>query len=97
MVTQNIHGGLTLVQVDKATAKKSGLWLVKRGEVTLGLLEKFKDTKSTYHPWKVFSGHGLTARFLGAFYEPRFAWSVTEHMNLTGKNGAIDAIVKSVV
>jgi hypothetical protein len=97
MVTQNIHGGLVLEQVDKATTKKSGLWLVKRGETILGLLEKYKDTKSEYHPWKAFSGHGLTARFLGSFYEPRFAWDVLPDMNMSGKNGAIDAIVKASV
>jgi hypothetical protein len=97
--TQNIHGGLTLVQVDKATAKMSGLWLVKRGETILGMLEKRKDTKSYCHPWKAWAGHGLTARFLGAFYEPESqrGWQVGESVDISGKNGAINAIVNAEV
>jgi hypothetical protein len=97
MQMQKIHGGLVLEQVDKATAQTSGLWLVKRGETILGMLEKYKDTKSYYHPWKAWVGHGLTARFLGAFYEPRKGWPAGDDMDMSGKNGAIDAIVKAEV
>jgi hypothetical protein len=95
MTTQNIHGGLTLVQVAKTTAKMSDLWLVKRGETILGMLEKYKNTKSCYHPWKAWAGYGLTARFLGAFYEPHKDWLPADTMNMGGKNGAIDAIVQA--
>lgn len=95
MTTKHLHGGLTLVQIKKATSKVSGLWLLKRGETILGLLEKFKDTKFYYHPWKAWVGHGLTAQFLGAFYEPRDGWVALEAgMDMSGKNGAINAIVK---
>jgi hypothetical protein len=95
MTTQNIHGGLILVQVDKTTAKMSGLWLVRRGATILGMLEKYKDTKHYHHPWKAYAGHGLTAKFLGSFYEPRTGWPTHDDMNMSGKNGAIDAIVQA--
>ena len=97
MTTQNIHGGLTLVQVEEAKGKRGGIWFVKRGEVILGMLEKHKNTKSSCQPWKAWAGHGLMARYLGSFYEPRMAWMVTDGMNMGGKNGAIDAIVKATV
>jgi hypothetical protein len=97
MATQNIHGGLNLVEVEEARGKQSGIWLVRRGETILGMLEKYTDTKSYYHPWKAFVGHGLAARFLGAYYEPRKGWEVREDMNMGGKNGAINAIVNAAV
>jgi hypothetical protein len=97
MTTKNIHGGLTLVQIDVATAKQSGLWLVKRGETILGMLEKYKDSKSYYHPWKAWAGHGMTARFLGAFYEPRKGWEAREDMDMGGKNAAINVIVNAAI
>ena len=93
--TQNIHGGLTLVQIEEAKAYRSGLWLVKHGETVLGYLEKYKNTKTDHHPWKAYAGRGLHARFLGAFYEPRDGWAVESESNMGGKNGAIDAIVKA--
>jgi hypothetical protein len=77
--------------------RRRRLLLVKRGETILGMLEKYKNTKSDYHPWKAWVGHGLTARFLGAFYEPRNGLVPTDDMNMGGKNGAIDAIVKATV
>lgn len=94
--TQNIDGGLTLVQVTAPNRKKSGLWLVKRDETVIGMLEKHRDIESYYGPWKAWAGHGLTARFIGAFYEPRKGWDAQEGMNMNGKNGAIDAIVNAV-
>jgi hypothetical protein len=95
MTTQNIHGGLTLVQVCEAKGRKSGFWLVQRGEAILGVLEKYKDTKSCKHPWKAFVGFGVTVRFLGAFYELNQGWR--DDVNMGGKNAAIDAIVKAAV
>jgi len=95
MTTQNIHGGLTLEQVEEPKGQQAGLWLVKRGETILGMLSKFKDTRSYYHPWKAYAGHGMTAEFLGSFYQPRAGWAPSDDMNMSGKNGAIDAIVKA--
>jgi hypothetical protein len=94
MTRQKIHGGLTLVQV-KEVKGQSKLWLVQRGDTILGMLEKFDDSKHYCHPWVAFAGFGLTARHLGAFYETSKILLPADNMNMTGKNGAIDAIVKA--
>jgi hypothetical protein len=46
------------------------LYLVRdsAGDI-VGLVEKFKNTRTDKHPWKAYLGFGMDAKFLGAFYD----------------------------
>lgn len=67
----------------KAKEGSPALYLVRRGEVLIGLLEKYPNTRTDTHPWKAYSGWGHRAKFLGAFYA-----------NEGGKAAAIRAITE---
>jgi hypothetical protein len=77
-------GRLTIELREKATGKGSALWLVHEDGKIVGMLEKYRDTRTETHPWKAFSGYGLTALYLGAFYQKD-----------GGKKSAIEAIVNA--
>jgi len=56
--------------VKKARAKIAALYLVITDGKEIGLLEKYKNTKTETHPWKAFLGVGENAQYLGAIYGP---------------------------
>lgn len=60
-------------------------YVVKVDGVEVGLVEKYKTTRTEIHPWKAFAGIGNT-RFLKAFYAPD-----------GGKAAAIRAVVEGGV
>lgn len=59
---------MTIEQIRKPTTKSTGLWLVKVDGRIVGMLERFKNSRTDTHPWKAFKGHGFDAKYLGAFY-----------------------------
>ena len=74
--------------IDKGGAGRASVYLVKKGpggdEMIVGMLEKYRNTRTETHPWKAFAGHGATRSYLGAFYGP------------TGREDAIHAIEQAV-
>lgn len=38
------------------------------GKEAIGMLEKYRDTRTDKHPWKAFAGFGMSRTFLGSFY-----------------------------
>lgn len=59
-------------------------YLVMRpGGAIVGMLEKYKNTRTEIHPWKAFLGVGGGQTFLGAFYA-----------DAGGKRAAIAAIAE---
>jgi hypothetical protein len=82
-----------LEQVRKATqANTASLWLVRMNGNIVGMLERFKGTRTEVHPWKAYRGYGPSAKYIGGFYEDG---SVRDDgMTLFGgKAAAIDAII----
>lgn len=49
------------------------LFVVSVGSKEIGFVTKFKNTKTDKHPWKAFVGIGVSAKFLGAYYEGKAA------------------------
>lgn len=56
------------------TRGQSIVYLLYEGEEIVGMLEKFRDTRTEHHPWKAFLGWGMSRRYLGAFYAERAGW-----------------------
>jgi len=54
------------------------------GGLEIGLIEKFKDDRSTINPWKAYSGIGATCKYIGCFYKEE-----------GGREAAINAVVNS--
>ena len=75
---------ITLENVTTPTQKRSGLTvtLVKSDGNPIGLLEKYRNTRTDKHPWKAFKGIGKECTFLKSFYPEE-----------GGKDAAILAIV----
>lgn len=44
------------------------LGLKSTPENTVGLLMKYRNTRTEKHPWKAFTGVGENVTFIGAFY-----------------------------
>lgn len=88
-----MNNTITLEQIKKPTTQSAGLWLVKRNsnKAIIGMLEKYRNTRTDTHPWKAFKGCGPTAHYLGAFYD---TGSVPDDGDTQygGKQAAIDAI-----
>lgn len=60
---------ITVEQVEKAKGKSPALYLVKDSAgVVLGMLEKYRNTRTDTHPWKAYRGVGRDANFIGAYY-----------------------------
>jgi len=60
----------TIKQIDIQVGRYTpALYLVQRNGVTIGQLEKSRNTPSEVHPWKAFEGTGDSRRYLRAFYE----------------------------
>jgi hypothetical protein len=57
-------------------------YTVKVGDTIIGLLEKWKNTRTEKHPWKAFKGVGKACTFLKSFYPEE-----------GGKDAAILAVV----
>lgn len=70
---------LSVEQIEKSAAGVPAVFLVKQGNKVVGMLEKYRSTRTETHPWKVFLGHGANRHYLGARYE-------------TGRAGAVAAI-----
>ncbi len=66
----------------KVVNRKYDTYLVKVDGEIIGLLEKWKNTRTDKHPWKAFKGHGAACTFLKAFYPEE-----------GGKDAAILAVV----
>lgn len=56
------------VKVREAKGRESALYVVTDGGREVGLLEKYRNTRTDSHPWKAFAGIGVGSRFIGAFY-----------------------------
>ena len=65
----SIFERVVLEQVKKASSGSPAMFVVKLDGAEIGLLEKYRDTRTDKHPWKAFAGIGHAARFLGAWYE----------------------------
>ena len=75
---------VTIEQVKSKTVvrRKWSQYLVRVGNTVVGLLEKFKDTRTEKNPWKAFKGYGQECTYIGAFYKKD-----------GGKQGAILAVL----
>ena len=72
--------------VRKASKGSPALHLLKNEEgVIIGMLEKYRNTRTEQHPWKAFLGVGERTAYLGAFY------NLT---NFDGKQEAINLIAR---
>ncbi len=62
--------------------KNPAIYLVRVNGSVVGMLEKWRNTKTDTHPWKAFAGYGFDSKFVGAYY------------GRTGKQQAIDSITR---
>jgi hypothetical protein len=65
--------------------RKWSIHVVLADGVVVGFLEKGKNTRTEWHPWKAYKGYGASNQFLGAFYP--------EH---GGKAAALNAIAVAI-
>jgi hypothetical protein len=72
-------------QVREATAHSAALFLVKADGRVVGMIEKYRNTRTEIHPWKAFSGVGMTAQYIGAFYP--------EDQRFSARSSAIQAVL----
>ncbi len=49
-------------------SKAPAQYVVLANGLAVGLLEKYRDTRTDKHPWKAFRGVGHKCQFLQAFY-----------------------------
>jgi hypothetical protein len=75
--TMTLPHGITTEQVRKAEQKMPALHLVRRGADIIGMVEKYRDSRTDKHPHKAIMGTGCDASFVEAFY---------------GKDGFADAV-----
>lgn len=61
--------GIT-IEVESKSGKLT-TYYVKRGGTVIGILEKWRDTRTCKHPWKAYGGAFPPFQFLGAFYAER--------------------------
>lgn len=55
---------LQRIQINSSTDS----FLVRQGNAVLGIVERIKGCRTTRNPWKAYSGHGESLRYLGAHY-----------------------------
>jgi hypothetical protein len=74
--TRTIEGYETR-QVRKATGRETALWLVIKpetiagvGPTIIGMVEKYRNTRTDTHPYKAFMGTGHDAHYIESFYGP---------------------------
>jgi hypothetical protein len=86
---------VTIETIRPAKTRIAGLWLVKVDGVIVGMLERYKNTRSTIHPWKAIAGHGLDANFLGAFYVEAEIFRADRRTDLRfgGREAALKAVL----
>lgn len=63
---------IKLEQIKPASAQgTAAVYLVRRAHsgAVVGMLEKFRDTRTDTHPWKAFAGYGEGRKFIGPFYK----------------------------
>jgi hypothetical protein len=89
--------GLKTVKVEERVKDRvSALYLVQRGGITVGQLEKYRDSRSTKHPWKAWLGTGMGRTFLGAFYPDDVpGWPVPTGAQGGGRDAALAAIARA--
>lgn len=59
-----------VTKVRDARGARSAMFVVSLDGVELGLLEKYRDTRTDTHPWKAFVGIGAACEFIDAWYGP---------------------------
>lgn len=79
---------MTIEIHEKAREGSPAIYLVKEGGTVIGMLEKYRDTRTEHHPWKAYLGYGASRRHLGAFYQSRAGWPGNDG----GRDVAINAI-----
>lgn len=66
--TMTLPAGITTEQVRKAEQKMPALHLIRRGADIIGMVEKYRDSRTDKRPHKGFVGTGHNAIYVGAFY-----------------------------
>jgi hypothetical protein len=61
----------------------------------VGFLYREPNTRNYMHGWKAHRGIGATAVFLGTFFE-KGKWDNLPDTDYSGKQGAIDAILRGL-
>jgi hypothetical protein len=88
----------TKVKVEALTSRagRPMVYLVKRGNEVVGMLEKYRDTRNECHPLKAFRGTGYERQNVGHFYDDRARASVSvrfqPNYNFGGRPAALRAI-----
>jgi len=75
----------TLTTVSKKNARETVQLVTDADGREIGLLTKYRDTRTEWHPWKAFAGIGMSSRFLAAYYPSE-----------GGKDAALAAVVAAV-
>jgi hypothetical protein len=79
---------MTVEQVEKARGNsRPAVYLVKDGGAIIGMMEKYRDTRTETYPWQAYLGTGGNPTFLGSFYRHH----APDVMN-GGRKAAIQAI-----
>lgn len=76
---------MKITKIPESSNKQYNLYSVEVNGTIIGLLEKYKDTRTDKHPWKAFKGIGKNCAFLKAFYPEE-----------GGKEAAIKEILKCI-
>jgi hypothetical protein len=93
--------GLTVVEVVKRAGET--LYQVRDGANVVGYVRKFKDTRSTKHPYTAFTAcDGVVADLVGHFYPNEFGSHLSrmsaedaKGVVLGGKSAAVAAVAQA--
>ena len=84
------HKNIELTKIS-TPGSKSVAYMVKFGGITIGFIEKFKDTKTEVNPWKAFAAR-YNAALKGYHYDGETFFEV--FYGKKGKGDAIEALRK---
>jgi hypothetical protein len=68
------------------------IYVVKDGEAAVGMLVKYRDTRTETYPWQAYLGTGDNPTFLGAYYDSDSFIATTQDVMVGGRKAAIQAI-----
>ena len=78
----------------KMTNRVAGWWLVYLDGEKVGHLEKYADSRTSWHPWKAFNAKG---EHLGSFYGHRKGWEDAHAVRYVDpKQAAVNAVLASI-
>jgi hypothetical protein len=75
---------ITVTKLPSSGSHLSRYLITNQHGLELGLVEKFRDDRTTINPWKAFLGIGAACRMIGAFYKEDGGYNAAVNAVITG-------------